>query len=281
MALVPFQFEKLNVPEVVLVKPRVFPDERGFFLETYKYSDFEANGIPDRWTQTVDRKEGLDFSRLTHDRLTLVKVARWDPDKRWTMAVDAAAEMKRQGLKPLFLARGGYGDHEREVIARAIQQGLRVAAIDKIGQEVSSLVRSMRPVVTADMIILRSFLSEEQRRVLFHTANVVLANSGVEPFGLVGLETMAVGGVAFVGSTGEDYVTPGFDAVSLQTNDPLEIVHHTTYLHRSSEATRQIRRAAKRSASRHTWSVVIERSFLPLLEQLGVQSLPSPGQSSC
>ncbi|MCH7501319.1 MAG: dTDP-4-dehydrorhamnose 3,5-epimerase family protein, partial [Nitrospinae bacterium] len=47
----PFQFEKLNVPEVVLVKPRVFPDERGFFLETYKYSDFEANGIPDRLVQ--------------------------------------------------------------------------------------------------------------------------------------------------------------------------------------------------------------------------------------
>ena len=39
------------MPEVILVKPRVFPDERGFFLETYKSSDFEANGIPDRFVQ--------------------------------------------------------------------------------------------------------------------------------------------------------------------------------------------------------------------------------------
>ena len=47
----PFQFEKLEVPEVILVEPRLFPDERGFFMETYKYSDFKANGIPDRLVQ--------------------------------------------------------------------------------------------------------------------------------------------------------------------------------------------------------------------------------------
>jgi len=42
---VPFTFEKLAIPEVILIRPRVFPDERGFFLETYKQSDFAANGI--------------------------------------------------------------------------------------------------------------------------------------------------------------------------------------------------------------------------------------------
>lgn len=47
----PFQFRRLEIPEVVLIDPRVFPDSRGFFMETYKSSEFEANGIPDRFIQ--------------------------------------------------------------------------------------------------------------------------------------------------------------------------------------------------------------------------------------
>ena len=46
-----------------------------------------------------------NLSQLFRGRLTLVKVARWDPDKRWHMAVDAVAEIKRLGLRPLFLAQ--------------------------------------------------------------------------------------------------------------------------------------------------------------------------------
>jgi len=41
----PFEFEPLAIPEVILIKPKVFSDERGFFLESYKKSDFEKAGI--------------------------------------------------------------------------------------------------------------------------------------------------------------------------------------------------------------------------------------------
>jgi len=98
----------------------------------------------------------------------------------------------------------------------------------------------------------------------------VLANSGVEPFGLVGLETMAVGGVAFVGCTGEDYVIPGYDAISLQSSDPQEIVHHVIRLKRCMEAAARLRRLARLSAERYTWPEVIRRVFLPVLEQFRV-----------
>lgn len=47
----PFTYKRLDIPEVILVEPKVFPDERGFFMETYKYSEFEANGIPQRFVQ--------------------------------------------------------------------------------------------------------------------------------------------------------------------------------------------------------------------------------------
>ena len=36
----PFEFEKQAIEDVILVKPKVFGDNRGFFMETYKKSDF-------------------------------------------------------------------------------------------------------------------------------------------------------------------------------------------------------------------------------------------------
>lgn len=47
----PFEFEPLLIPEVILIKPKVFFDERGFFLESYKKSDFEKAGIPYEFIQ--------------------------------------------------------------------------------------------------------------------------------------------------------------------------------------------------------------------------------------
>ena len=47
--------------------------------------------------------------------------------------------------------------------------------------------------VDVDLISLTSHIDPDTRRVLFKASNVVLANSAREPFGLVGLEAMAVG----------------------------------------------------------------------------------------
>ncbi len=47
----PFKFTRLSIPAVVIIEPRVLRDERGFFIETYKYSDFEGEGIRDNFVQ--------------------------------------------------------------------------------------------------------------------------------------------------------------------------------------------------------------------------------------
>jgi dTDP-4-dehydrorhamnose 3,5-epimerase len=42
----PFDFRRSEVlPEVMIIEPRVFSDERGWFSETYRRTDFEAHGI--------------------------------------------------------------------------------------------------------------------------------------------------------------------------------------------------------------------------------------------
>ena len=45
------EFKKLDIENVILIKPKVFEDKRGFFMESYKYSEFAQNGITDIFNQ--------------------------------------------------------------------------------------------------------------------------------------------------------------------------------------------------------------------------------------
>lgn len=47
----PFQFHRLAIPDVILVEPGKAGDARGFFMETYKRSEFVANGIAETFVQ--------------------------------------------------------------------------------------------------------------------------------------------------------------------------------------------------------------------------------------
>ena len=89
------------------------------------------NGIAMQWLKPCDRKAVDALKRLAGGRrLLLAKVARWDPDKRWMMAVDAVGELKARGLRPFFVARGGVEAHGREVLARAHALGLKPGFVD-------------------------------------------------------------------------------------------------------------------------------------------------------
>src|SRR5215470_13685509 len=76
----PFRFERLELPEIVLIEPKVFPDERGFFLETYKYSEFSGNGIRDRFVQgnhshsSRGTLRGLHYQKLPKAQGKIIRV---------------------------------------------------------------------------------------------------------------------------------------------------------------------------------------------------------------
>lgn len=75
----PFTFEKLNIDGLVLVKPKVFGDNRGFFMETYKKSEFEKNGINVEFNQDNHSKStahvlrGLHFQKAPYGQAKLVR----------------------------------------------------------------------------------------------------------------------------------------------------------------------------------------------------------------
>jgi len=87
----PFGFEKLNIPEIILIEPRVFEDERGFFMETYKCSDFAKFGIKEKIVQENHSKSkknvlrGLHYQKNPKAQAKLVRCIR---GKIFDVAVD-------------------------------------------------------------------------------------------------------------------------------------------------------------------------------------------------
>jgi glycosyltransferase involved in cell wall biosynthesis len=88
-------------------------------------------------------------------------------------------------------------------------------------------------------------------------ATTVLANSRHEPFGLVGLEAMAAGGVAMVGATGEEYARPYGNAIVVETEDPAEVASAMRGLVEQPALGRRLRAAARRDAADFAWPLVI------------------------
>ena len=66
--------------------------------------------IPNGLTTDACCRQTAKQSALHRLRLfVLSKVARWDPDKRWLLAIQTVRLLKDQGWQPLLIARGGVG----------------------------------------------------------------------------------------------------------------------------------------------------------------------------
>jgi hypothetical protein len=127
-------------------------------------------------------------------------------------------------------------------------------------------LEALRDVEDVDVVNLLSAVDPPARRMLFRSADAVLANSHHEPFGLVGLETMAAGGIACTGCSGEDYAVPGENALVLETQDPKEFLGLFHRLRSQPHAAASLRRAGQRTAKQFAWPQVVERVLLPRVE---------------
>ena len=89
-----FRFQRLEIPEVILVESQSFEDGRGFFSESYKLSVFRENGIPDEFVQDNHSRSvkgtlrGLHFQLAPKAQAKLVMVARGE-------VFDVAVDLRR------------------------------------------------------------------------------------------------------------------------------------------------------------------------------------------
>jgi dTDP-4-dehydrorhamnose 3,5-epimerase len=78
---VPFTVESTSIPEVKVVRPRVFPDDRGWFAEVLQVDSFEALGLglPTRFVQVNQSRSTRGVIRGLHFQ--------WDPPQGKLMRV--------------------------------------------------------------------------------------------------------------------------------------------------------------------------------------------------
>jgi dTDP-4-dehydrorhamnose 3,5-epimerase len=68
--VIKMEFIPSSIPEVVLIKPQVFGDSRGFFMESYKKNLFEKNGITANFIQDNHSMSSRGVLRGLHYQLT-------------------------------------------------------------------------------------------------------------------------------------------------------------------------------------------------------------------
>lgn len=76
-----FKFTKTDIEGLYVIEPKVFGDNRGYFMETYNYNDFKAAGLDMVFVQDNQSKSkkgvlrGLHFQK-THPQGKLVRVVK-------------------------------------------------------------------------------------------------------------------------------------------------------------------------------------------------------------
>ncbi|HEY3814286.1 MAG TPA: dTDP-4-dehydrorhamnose 3,5-epimerase [Caulobacteraceae bacterium] len=128
------QLQRLAIPEVFLITPRRFADERGFFSETYNRRALDEAGIATVFVQdnlSMSRRagtvRGLHFQRPPHAQAKLVSVVR---GRIFDVAVDVrrgsptygqsvSAELSAEAGDQIFVPEGflhGYATLEPDTL---------------------------------------------------------------------------------------------------------------------------------------------------------------------
>jgi len=236
------------------------------------------NGIPPEAIIDADPAASARLRSAAAAEHMWFKIGRFDPDKRWLMAVSAAALLKRRGRSVKLLMRGGREPHGAEVIGHAINQGL-VVRNSASPADAAELVTLLTATNGTDIINLTTFLDDSLVPLMYSACDAVLANSGHEPFGLVGLEVMAAGGIAVTGATGEDYAEAYRNSVVVETDDPVEIVTELAALKEKPRLAAHLRRRGRVTARDYLWPKVIGQLMLRIdfaAERQAVSRPPEP-----
>jgi glycosyltransferase involved in cell wall biosynthesis len=215
------------------------------------------NGIPSRLLDGAPKAETAAWRSALGERPTLVKVGRFDPDKRWFQAIDALERLIRsEDVDTRLVIRGGNQAYGHEVLARARNHGLEVTEIERVADDNALFDAVAR--APGQIIDLKVFLTQELLYGLYAAGSAVLANSGKEPFGLVGLEVMAAGGLAVCGSTGEEYAEPYVNSIVVDTDDGRELATALISVMKDEKLAVRMRSEGYETAKRFTWPTIID-----------------------
>jgi glycosyltransferase involved in cell wall biosynthesis len=211
------------------------------------------NGIDLRLHDRADPQLLSEMKQALAGRPTYVKVGRFDADKNWFRAVDAIAELHASGINARLIMRGRHNQYAEEILSRAYGRGLSVERLDYDGIDGHKLIAAIARSDAA-IVYVRTHLDEPTLSALYAAADAVLARSGREPFGLVGSEVIAAGGLVVCGPTDEEYAEPFVNAIVCDTSDGRELAAYLRALVANPRFADEMRRVGGETAERYSWS---------------------------
>ena len=119
-----FKFYRLEIPDVVMIEPAIQRDDRGFFMETYKQSDFTSFGIKELFVQDNHSSSsrhvlrGLHYQKNPHAQGKLIRILQGEivnvvvdlrkgsPHYSHWLAISLSKENRRMLYVPVGFANG-------------------------------------------------------------------------------------------------------------------------------------------------------------------------------
>jgi dTDP-4-dehydrorhamnose 3,5-epimerase len=128
------RFEPTSIPEVVIITPTVFGDDRGFFMETYQAQRFGAAGLPFIFVQDNHSGSQKGTLRGLHYQIrqpqgkvvrvlegeiydVVVDLRRWSVSFSQWLGIELSAKNKKQIWIPPGFAHGFYVLNEKAEVA--------------------------------------------------------------------------------------------------------------------------------------------------------------------
>ncbi len=229
------------------------------------------NGIPEFLMEPVDETAISQIKEALGAETIFTKVDRWRQDNGWKPTVNAIHNLIRIGDRAKLLTHIGMESDRKKVAHEAKSLGMMIENItSKIDSKESHLnaisendlthySQALAKASTSDIFNFAFPIPPSLLKLLYRASDVVLASSGHDPFGLMGMEAMAAGAIVFTSRRAEGLAQHMSNAIVLDKYTAEEIQFYVSYLRMHPEKREMIRASARQTAEQWTYKEVVTK----------------------
>lgn len=229
------------------------------------------NGIPEVLLEPVDEAAVSQIKEALGVETILTKIGGLRQDNGWMPTVNAIHNLKRVGDRAKLLAHIGRESDIKKVAHQAKSLGIGIESItSKIDSKNSYLStmsendltrysEALAGASTSDIINFAFPIPPCLSSLLYRASDVVLTNSGHDPFDLLGMEAMASGAIVFTSRKAEGIAEHMRNAIVLDKYTAEEIQFYVSYLRMHPEKREMIKASARQTAAQWTYKEIVTK----------------------
>jgi len=246
------------------------------------------NGIPEFLLEPVDEAAVSQIKEVLGAETIFAKVGRSRQDNGWRPTVNAIHNLIRVGDSAKLLAHIGTGSDRKKVAQEAKSLGMLIGNITLemdskksylpavSENDLTPYFEALTKASTSDIYNFVYPIPPSLLKFLYRASDVVLANSGHDPFSLVGMEAMAAEAIVLTSRNAKGIAKHMSNAIVLDKYTAEEIQFYVSYLRMHPEKREMIRASARKTAEQWTYKEVVKKLLREIEYQAqthGVDSL--------